>query len=74
MGKANLRVCASCEWVYRGDCDCPQCGFGSYGARWVYKDRCYRYAKTQEPWLEKKLREIEGTLRAEIKEKAKHEK
>lgn len=65
---ANLRVCASCEWVYRftQSRECPKCGFASYGARWVYGNKCYRYEKTQELWLEKKLTKYEMQLRQEI--------
>jgi hypothetical protein len=78
MGKlrAKLRVCASCEWIFsisdakKGDC--PKCGFGHYGARYVYGNKCYRYKRTQEPWLERKLDayrvilldEIHGSIKA----------
>ena len=65
--RANLRVCASCEWVFHGHRDCPKCGFVSYGARHVYGDKAYRYAKTQEPWLNKKLEAYGYTLREEIR-------
>jgi hypothetical protein len=57
QGTAKLRVCASCEWVFKlgdsQDCDCPKCGFGSYGARYVYGDKAYTYKKTQKPWKDK---------------------
>ena len=52
---AKLRVCASCEWIFKGGIECPKCVFGSYGARSVYGARCYTYAKTQKPWMDKKL-------------------
>jgi len=54
---ANLRVCASCELVFlRTDSPaCPKCGFAHYGARFVYVDKAYRYAKTQEPWIKRKM-------------------
>lgn len=77
---ATLRVCSSCEWIFKAHparvgiygnvvlTGCPKCKFSSYGARWVYGNKCYRYAKTQEPWLKRKvddyvlklLKEIEG--------------
>lgn len=66
--KAKVRVCASCEWVFRGDCDCPKCGFASYGARYVYGNIAYSYEKTQEPWLNKKLADFAVTLHEEIQE------
>lgn len=68
--KANLRVCASCEWIYKGNNTlCPKCGFVSYSARYVYGAKAYQYSVTQEPWLKKKedqyhfklLKEIEDT-------------
>lgn len=69
--QAYFRVCASCEWVFdkrqtqRGD-SCPKCCFASYGARFVYGSRAYLYAKTQKPWLNKKLEALEHSLRLEI--------
>lgn len=77
---ANLRVCASCEWIYRlsdplpqeklddhfTQGDCPQCRFASYGARYVYGNKAYRYALTQEPWLRKKMWNHEMQLLAQI--------
>lgn len=59
---ANLRVCASCEWIFKGNTDCPQCEFGSYGARYVYGDKCYQYAKTQKPWMDKKIANYSSEL------------
>lgn len=68
--RATLRCCASCEWIWRRQTSygeaCPKCGFGSYGARAVFGDRCYRYAKTQEPWMKKKLGRYEAELQKEI--------
>ncbi len=65
--RAVLRCCASCEWIYQGD-DCPQCGFASsYGARYVFGDTCYRHARTQKPWLRKKLSALTCKLHAKIK-------
>jgi len=52
MKTAKLRTCASCEWIFKmkdNDPTCPKCQFGSYGARYVYGNIAYRYAKTQEP-------------------------
>lgn len=53
--RANLRCCASCEWIYEGLRECPKCGFASYAARYVHGDRAYRYKKTQEPWMNRKI-------------------
>ena len=68
---APLRVCASCEWIFllteTIGC-CPKCGFAHYGARFVYGDKCYRYAKTQEPWLKRKLDQHYFELLKEIPE------
>ncbi len=64
-----LRCCASCEWVFKAvdnNPDCPKCGFGSYGARYVYGNAAYRFAKNQQPWLKKKLFLYEERLRMEI--------
>lgn len=69
--QADLRVCASCEWVFaRSETDvtilgCPKCGFSSYGARYVYGDKAYRYKRTQEPWL---TRQVAGYKMMLIKE------
>jgi hypothetical protein len=65
--RAKLRVCASCDWIFSNTHDCPKCSFAHYGARYVYGDKCYRYAKTQQPWLEKKVSNYICKLRAEIK-------
>ncbi len=69
--KAKLRVCASCEWIFKNSPTvekegCPKCGFAHYGARHVYADRCYRYAKTQEPWIRRKVADYEGYLFEEV--------
>lgn len=70
--KANLRVCASCEWIYERqdseDGGCPKCGFASYGARYVYGDACYRYKHSQKPWWEKKMMDFACKLDQEIRE------
>ena len=70
MKIAKLRVCASCEWIFKRTefVECPQCGFAHYGARMVYGDQCYRLAKTQAPWKEKKLFEYECKLNKIIKQ------
>jgi len=64
--RANLRCCASCEWIYEGLRECPKCGFASYGARYVHGDRAYRYKKTQEPWMNKKIDRYAVKLLGEI--------
>jgi len=69
--KANLRVCASCEWIFKrsdGYDECPKCGFAHYGARFVYGDKAYRYAKTQEPYIERKLSKLRRQLWSEVRE------
>lgn len=73
--KAELRVCASCEWIFKYDPEgglyndggCPKCGFAHYGARFVYGDKAYQYAKSQKPWREKKLVRYEAQLDEEIR-------
>lgn len=61
---ANLRVCASCEWIFKLSeyKSCPKCGFAHYGAYYVYGDRCYKFSKTQEPWLNKKVEDYKYKL------------
>lgn len=77
--RAKLRVCASCEWIFRAEKEtfqgileawegCPKCGFSTYPARSVYGDRVYRYAKTQKPWLDKKVMEYTLKLLKETRE------
>lgn len=63
---AKLRACASCEWIFSGGVECPKCQFGSYGAHYVYGNRAYRYAKTQQPWRDKKVERFILDLRREI--------
>lgn len=67
--KSKLRVCASCEWIFQETEDvksCPKCGFGHYGARYVYGNKAYKYQHTQEPWIQKKLSNYEIQLRNEV--------
>ena len=71
MFKAKLRTCASCEWIFKLDDPmksqmCPKCGFGHYSARYVYGNKAYRYAKTQQPWYDKKMADYSYKLRQEI--------
>lgn len=45
-GREIIRCCASCERVFLKRRDyqgCPNCGFGHYGARFVYGDWAYFY-------------------------------
>ena len=63
---AKLRVCASCEWIYKGDRACPKCGFASYAAYHVYGKPAYRYARTQEPWVNKKVQKYREELINEV--------
>lgn len=64
--KAKLRVCASCEWIFSDGVGCPKCQFGSYGARYVYGNKAYRYAISQKPWLDKKMSDYAFKLYQEI--------
>lgn len=64
--RAVLRVCASCEWVFRSPSandGCPECGFGHYGARYVYGDKAYQYERTQEPWIQKQILKLREYIR-----------
>lgn len=67
---ATLRVCASCEWIFKlpAPDGCPKCQFGHYGARFVYGNAAYAYARTQTPWFEKKMSAHASALRKEIRE------
>jgi hypothetical protein len=64
--RANLRCCASCEWIYEGHRDCPKCGFASYGARFVHGDRAYRFKRTQQPWINNKVNRFLNELEEQI--------
>ena len=70
--RANLRVCASCEWIFylpdNNDPSCPKCHFGSYGANYAYGARAYYYVKSQKPWYEKKMGDCSTKLNREIEE------
>lgn len=63
---AKLRVCASCEWIFKSEDSCPKCGFAHYGARFVYGNSCYRFAITQQPWIDRKVAYYVDQLRDEI--------
>lgn len=71
--KAKLRVCASCEWIFKYPEQehsewggCPKCGFCHYGARYVYGDAAYRHAITQKPWLDNRVAKFTLKLYSEI--------
>lgn len=68
--KANLRTCASCEWIFSriiGEHPlCPKCGFVTYGARHVHGDNAYRFKKTQKPWKDRRMKDYESQLNQEI--------
>lgn len=69
--RANLRVCARCEWIWKRNKDgegCPKCEFVSYGARYVYGVMCYQYAKTQKPWMDRKVEKYRRKLWDEIED------
>lgn len=54
--RADLRVCASCKFIFSrkeaGMPKCPMCDFTTYGARYTYGDKAYRYKITQKPFFE----------------------
>jgi len=73
----NLRVCARCQWIYRfsdplpegSEFDqgaCPECGFASYSARYVFGPQAYRYSLTQTPWKNQQLANFEVKLNDKI--------
>lgn len=45
---------------------CPKCGFASYGARYVHGSKAYLYARTQEPWMARRVIALKMELRDEI--------
>ncbi len=68
-----LRTCASCEWIFDSTKvtdpgSCPLCGFGSYGAHYVYGRAAYRYKLTQKPWRDKQLADFESWLAITIEQ------
>jgi len=68
MAEAKLRVCASCEWIFKLQelpMECPKCGFAHYGAYYVYGNQAYQHARTQHPWVERKVRGYRDELQAE---------
>lgn len=67
---AELRVCGSCEWVFKmtHSVQCPRCGFGSYGAHAVYGYAAYKLAKSQKYWIKKQLIKAEARIAKEAKE------
>lgn len=74
---AILRVCASCEWLFKLEVEtsatgCPKCGFAHYSARYVYGDKAYRYAVTQHPWHRKKMADYSYHLQSEIQQSTAH--
>ena len=56
----------SCEWIFDTEGDCPKCSWPSYGARFVYGDKAYKFKTTQEPWIKKKLSRYLQELLSEI--------
>ncbi len=66
----ELRVCASCEWIFRykdHGYECPKCQFASYSAYSVYQRNAYRYETSQAPWKKKRLDAYSAELDSEIK-------
>ena len=77
INRCKLFVCASCEWIFREVGffkGCPKCGFAYYGAHRVYGNNAYRYAKTQQPWLDRKVTDYRLSLYREIKKSQEEEK
>ena len=75
--RARLRCCASCEWIFklkdnegRGHDtsvgECPRCGFGHYGAVSCFGNRAYRYARTQEPYVKRRVDKYIAEVRSEV--------
>lgn len=66
--RGSLRTCARCEWIFKvkhpEEEECPKCGFGHYGAHYVYGNRAYGYAKTQEPWKTRMQHDFANALEA----------
>ena len=60
--EAVLRVCASCEWIFKDQKSCPMCGFAHYSAYHTYGKRAYEYAKTQKPWMHNKVDKFKAEL------------
>ncbi len=60
QGAAPLRVCGVCEWVFNRRPPQPA------GENGTECPKCYRYKRTQEPWLKRKLDAYAGQLRQEI--------
>ncbi len=68
--QAELRTCASCEWIFKMNetCrSCPKCGFAHYGARQVYGNKAYGYSKTQKPWVDRKAADYALKLLDEVR-------
>lgn len=65
--QANLRICASCKYIFRGNRSCPMCGFGSYGARDILGNSCYRFEKTQSLYIDGMLDMYKQKLLVRIK-------
>lgn len=62
---AELRCCASCEWIFRLSLhrnDCPKCGFASYGARYCFGVKAYAFARTQQPWLNRQITKLRSEI------------
>ena len=66
--RANLRVCAKCEWIFKksNSAMCPKCGFAHYSAFYVYDRIAYKYAKTQQPYIDRKMAEFLAELKKEV--------
>jgi len=69
MEACELRVCSSCFWIFRDKSyvgTCPKCGSKTYGAHRSFGPKCYRYAETQEPWMNNHLLKTQLRLAEEI--------
>jgi hypothetical protein len=63
---AKLRVCASCEWIFKDYAECPKCSFAYYTAHYVYGKKAYQYAITQQPWIDKQLSSFLSELYSQV--------
>ncbi len=67
MARQFLQVCMHCDWIYKGELsDCPKCSWPAYRAKSVFGNKAYKYAKTQQPWMEKQINKFGHMLEKEI--------
>jgi hypothetical protein len=59
------RACLQCDWIFRGRTNCPKCGGDTCGARWLHGSFTDENTKTQQPWIDRKVRAYEVQLSEE---------